>query len=106
MSPFNDVEITLRFESFDKNDKSFTTSTLNEDNNPLTLMQSVLKDKNSILDSFRNRMDIASVSLSSQSLKRTDRAYREDQQPLQILLIDNELKMLLPTMTNLLKISP
>lgn len=38
MSPLVDVEILVKFESFDTNDKSFTISAPNENYDPFTLM--------------------------------------------------------------------
>jgi len=96
MSPFNDIEVAVRFECYNRNDKSFTTSTLNEDNNPLTLMQKVLKESSN-LKGFREKLDVATVSISSQSLDVIN--FTGERKPLQIILIDNELKMLLPEMT-------
>jgi hypothetical protein len=59
MSPLADVEILVKFESFDTNDKSFAISTLNEDNDPFSLIQNALKDKIFISNSVEERFDMA-----------------------------------------------
>jgi hypothetical protein len=55
-------------------------------------------DGSLISKSFRGKLDLASVTLSSQSLSLINHTDQEDQ-PLQILLVDEELMMILPCMT-------
>jgi hypothetical protein len=98
MSPYSDVEMTVRFEAFDKINTSFTTSILNEDNNPFSLMQKALSEKIWFWNTFDDKLDSSKISLSSQSLNGIEHIDQKEQ-PQQILLVDDELKTLLPSMT-------
>eukprot|EP00596_Hydrurales_sp_CCMP1899_P006888 CAMPEP_0119052642 /NCGR_PEP_ID=MMETSP1177-20130426/73873_1 /TAXON_ID=2985 /ORGANISM="Ochromonas sp, Strain CCMP1899" /LENGTH=398 /DNA_ID=CAMNT_0007032279 /DNA_START=29 /DNA_END=1228 /DNA_ORIENTATION=- len=98
MSPYSDVEMTVRFEAFDKINTSFKTSILNEDNNPLSLIQKTLNEKVSFWNTFGDKLDSSKISLSSQSLKGIEHIDQKEQ-PQQILLVYNVLKTLLPGMT-------
>lgn len=73
--------------------------TKNEDNNPLTLMHNLLENGSLISKNFTGKLDLASVTLSSQALGPINLSDQEDE-PLQILLIDEELMKILPRMTN------
>jgi hypothetical protein len=104
MSPCADIEISVKLESY-TNEKTFTISTPNENNDPFTLIQNLLKDKIFVSNSVEEKLDMASATLSCQPLNPIN--YEDENghqllqidQPLQILLIEKELKMILPSMT-------
>jgi hypothetical protein len=98
MSPYSGVEMTVRFEGFDKINTSFTTSMQNEDNNPLPLIQKVLNEKIWFWNIFSDKLEGSKFCLSAQSLGGIEHIDQKEQ-PQQILLIDNELRMINPSMS-------
>eukprot|EP00596_Hydrurales_sp_CCMP1899_P007040 CAMPEP_0119051846 /NCGR_PEP_ID=MMETSP1177-20130426/73325_1 /TAXON_ID=2985 /ORGANISM="Ochromonas sp, Strain CCMP1899" /LENGTH=381 /DNA_ID=CAMNT_0007031185 /DNA_START=95 /DNA_END=1243 /DNA_ORIENTATION=+ len=98
MSPYSGVEMAVRFEGYDKINTSFTTSIINEDNNPLPLIQKVLNEQVWFWNILSDKLESSEISVSAQSLGGME-VFNQEEQPQQILLIDNELRMLHPSMT-------